>query len=329
MRLTLRLLISKLRVLIDLILLPFVISSGIILYMYRRIGSSFLKLSTKALLGLRIFPIRDFFYEPLFNENHLRFSLRKERNLPRLNLNQDVQLSFMNNLKFSDELLQMKLEVNSKKSKMVDHEFRFKNGFFESGDVEFLYQFIRYTQPKKIVEIGSGYSTLIAARAIAQNKLESGQEIQHICIEPYSNNWLERIPNITVIRQRIEEFNVDWSTLLSAGDLLFIDSSHVIRPQGDVLYEYLEIIPSLKSGVFVHVHDIFTPRDYLDSWVINEKRFWNEQYLLESILQNPRYEIVAALNFLKHNHYSELLKVCPYLSSEREPVSMYFKVVSD
>ena len=113
--------------------------------------------------------------------------------------------------------------------------------------------------------------------------------------------------------------------MLHEGDLLFINSSHIIRPQGDVVFEYLELLPSLESGVFVHVHDVFTPRDYLDEWLLEEKRFWNEQYLLEAILSNShRYEILLANNYLRHDHPAEFERVCPYLSAGAEPGSLYF-----
>jgi hypothetical protein len=101
----------------------------------------------------------------------------------------------------------------------------------------------------------------------------------------------------------------------------------MIRPQGDVLTEYLQIFPSLKYGVYVHIHDIFTPKDYLKRWIIDDVRFWNEQYLLEALLTNTdRYEIVAALNYLKHHHYDQLREVCPYLTTNSEPGSFYFKI---
>jgi hypothetical protein len=94
-----------------------------------------------------------------------------------------------------------------------------------------------------------------------------------------------------------------------------------------VLTEYLQIFPKLNKGVYVHIHDIFTPKDYSKNWVVDDVRFWNEQYLLEALLTNTnRYEIVAALNYLKHHHYDQLLKVCPYLTMNREPGSFYFKV---
>ncbi len=76
--------------------------------------------------------------------------------------------------------------------------------------------------------------------------------------------------------------------------------------------------------MYVHVHDIFTPKDYLTKWVVEDVKFWNEQYILEAMISNSsRYKVVAALNYLKHHHYNELLKACPYLTDDREPGSFY------
>jgi len=97
------------------------------------------------------------------------------------------------------------------------------------------------------------------------NTYETGIKTSHICFEQFSSSWLESIPGLEIVREKIEGTSIDWSTFLSEVDLLFIDSSHVVRQQGDVLYEFLGIIPSLAKGVYVHIHDIFTPRNYLDS----------------------------------------------------------------
>ena len=113
---------------------------------------------------------------------------------------------------------------------------------------------------------------------------------------------------------------------LSENDILFIDSSHVIRPQGDVLYEFLELLPLLPPGVIVHIHDIFTPRDYPQDWVTGAVILWNEQYLLEAFLtQNPHWEIVGALNHLKHHHFGAFKAACPAISPEVEPGSFYIR----
>jgi hypothetical protein len=205
--------------------------------------------------------------------------------------------------------------------------FRLNNQSFESGDADFLYQFLRAIKPQRIIEIGSGHSTRLARTALLANQAETGHASTHMCIEPYEQKWLEQLGGIQLIRKRLEDCEIDWTSELSAGDLLFIDSSHMIRPQGDVLKEYLEILPQLSSGVYVHIHDIFTPKDYLQSWIQNNVFFWNEQYLLEALLADKtRYEVIAGLNYLKNHHYERLKSVCPYLSPEREPGSFYIRI---
>ena len=117
------------------------------------------------------------------------------------------------------------------------------------------------------------------------------------------------------MRENVEDADSELFKSLGSNDLLFIDSSHMIRPQGDVLYEYLEVLPMLNECVFVHDHDIFTPYDYPEGGVKNNVLFWNEQYLLEAVLsKNPSFKVVAALNYLKHEEFDSLKRVCPYLS---------------
>jgi Methyltransferase domain len=294
-----------------------------LLLKYRNIGSAQLPQTTRVLKKIGLFPIRKHYYEPLFDESLLTRPLSEDRVLPGIDLNTSGQLNFLRELDYSSELSAMELNKKSNDPKA----FYINNGNFESGDAEFLYQFIRTVKPNKIVEIGSGHSTKIARLALLQNHAESGAKATHTCIEPYEMKWLEKLEEISVIRKRVEDCSLDWSTQLAAGDLLFVDSSHMIRPQGDVLTEYLEIFPQLASGVYIHIHDIFTPKDYKHSWIAEEVRFWNEQYLLEALLSNTdRYEVVAALNYLKHHNYEDLKSVCPYLTPERDPGSFYIRV---
>lgn len=170
------------------------------------------------------------------------------------------------------------------------------------------------------------HSTLLALEAIKKNKNIDRIETKITCIEPYENNWLDHL-KIKILRKRIEELNETYYSGLKKNDILFIDSSHIIRPQGDVLKIFLEIIPKLNKGVMVHVHDIFTPKNYPKKWLINENKFWNEQYLVEAVIMNKeRYEIYLMLNYLKNNYYSQLVKKCPYLKNTNEPSSLYFKI---
>ena len=147
-------------------------------------------------------------------------------------------------------------------------------------------------------------------------------------IEPYEQPFLETL-EVDLIRKRVELFDHSIFAELNENDILFIDSFHVIRSQGDVLFEYLEIIPQLSSGVIVHIDDVFTPKDYLDEWVYNHVLL-NEQYLLEASLSlNKEYKIIGALNYLSHNHKNVLEDVCPILASQdnREPGSFWMKKI--
>lgn len=167
----------------------------------------------------------------------------------------------------------------------------------------------------------------MVVNAINKNRLEAPEySCEHICIEPYEMEWLEEV-DVKLERQLVEKVDKSLFSSLSKHDVLFIDSSHIIRPQGDVLFEYLEILPILRSGVIVHIHDIFTPKDYLSQWILNEVRFWNEQYLLEAFLSgNSNFRIIGALNFLTHHYPQQLCQCCPILKqqiSSREPGSFW------
>jgi hypothetical protein len=308
---------------VDAVYSILLIPAALAMLLYRKIGSANLPITTHRLKQLGVFPIRNHYYEPLFDSRSLSKPLSEDRNLPGIDLNTKAQLDFLERLKHSDELVRLKLNENTGDPVA----FHFQNERFESGDAEYLYQIVRYLAPSKIIEIGSGHSTKIANLAVKRNVLEGTSNSEHICIEPYEMPWLELLENVKVVRKRVEDCDLDWTKALGPGDILFVDSSHMIRPQGDVLTEYLEIFPRLASGVYIHIHDIFTPKDYLTSWVTSDVRFWNEQYLLEALLSNSqRYEIVGALNYLKNNYFSDLQRVCPYLTQDREPGSFYMRV---
>ena len=323
MKALLKLIFSVIKWPADLFLSIVVIPAAYLLLLYRRVGAGRLPKTTSRLKKIGVFPVRNHYYEPLFDDRLLSSSLEKDRYLPGIDFNVPSQLNLLNDLVFANELTSLDLTKNNDEI----NEFCIDNGSFESGDADFLYQIIRHIKPRKVIEIGSGNSTKIARLALIKNKSETGGDYKHVCIEPYEQSWLGSLEGITLIRETVESCKFDWANELDAGDLLFVDSSHMIRPQGDVLKEYLEIFPQLRQGVYVHIHDIFTPKDYLKSWIVDDVRFWNEQYLLEALLTNTnRYEVVAALNFLKHNHYDKLSEVCPYISKEREPGSFYFRI---
>jgi hypothetical protein len=309
--------------LIDLILIPFLLPSAILMRLIRNLGVHRLPLSKKILLSIGVFPIRNHYYEPLFDFRHLTKPLSEDRHLPGLNLNIEEQYSIIESFSFNDEL--KSLPIN----KVSELDFYYNNGTFESVDADYWYNIIRLKKPKRIIEIGSGNSTLMAINAVKKNKEENNSyECTHICIEPYEMPWLAKT-NVVLMREKVENISLDIFSGLQGNDILFIDSSHVIRPQGDVLWEYLHILPILSKGVIVHIHDIFTPKNYPEQWLIKEVRFWNEQYLLEAFLNsNSDWKIIGALNYLHHNHYSRLASKTPHIFKEFEPGSFYIQKIN-
>lgn len=271
-----------------------------------------------SLLGLM--PIRHHYYEPVVFQKDLLYSLSLERRLPGLELNGSEQLELLQEFNFSTDLMMLPLDNPG------DGSFYYRNTLFESGDAEYLFNCIRHFKPGNIIEIGAGFSTLMAQYAINKNKEEdSSYQCSHTCIEPFEAPWLEST-EANIIRDKVERVDPQIFQNLGNNDILFIDSSHVIRPQGDVLFEYLELIPTLKSGVLVHIHDIYTPRDYPDKWVLTYSKLWNEQYLLEAYLSNNQdWKILGSLNYLWHNHRIDLVGACPMLKhhSDIEPTSFW------
>jgi predicted O-methyltransferase YrrM len=316
----LRIFIRRLLPLLDWFISPLTLLSAALLWTIRRAGIEKMRVSRYLFRKIGVFPIRDHYYEPLFNPKYLTKPLSDIRSFPWLDLNIREQLSILGNFQYVDELIRLPLNKSS------ESEFYYHNESFGPGDAEYLYSVIRFYKPKRIVEIGCGNSTLVVLKALEQNKKENAMyRCAHTCIEPYEAPWLEGA-GIHVIRNRVEHVDKQLFAELEAHDVLFIDSSHVIKPQGDVLYECLEVLPLLNTGVLVHFHDIYTPRDYPDTCLIDNVRFWNEQYLLEAILSaNSKFRIIGALNYLKHNYYAELSSAMPVLKNEpfREPASFW------
>lgn len=307
---------------LDALILVFVAPAAALLKGVRRVGLHRLPWCRATLLRIGVLPIRDHYYEPFVAPRSLRAPLDQERDLPAIDWNLAEQISLLESMSHAHELAGIGKGRSSNPA-----EFLFGNGSFESGDAEYLYQLIRLKRPRRIVEIGSGHSTLIAQRAIKRNAEETGTPCDHICIEPFEAPWLEQL-GVTLIRERVEETDRAIFSQLDRGDLLFIDSSHMIRPQGDVLTEYLEILPTLRRGVIVHAHDIFSPRDYPAEWVTGRMWLWNEQYLLEAFLaHNSSWKVIGALNLLRHRNFAALQRVCPYLTHDREPGSFYMQKV--
>lgn len=310
--------------LLDIIFIPFTLLSAILLKSIRIFNitpwRTHSQISKYILEMVGIFPITNHYYEPAFKYN--KNDVLKERILPGINFNIANQLIFLNNFTYNSEL------INISKLPLSQYNYSYINSPFKAGDSCILYNMVRFTKPKNIIEIGCGSSTLMIQHAIKDNIInDSNYNCNHYCIEPYENKWLENL-NLNVIRQKVETLDISFFKNLDENDILFIDSSHIIRPGGDVLFEFLEILPILNKNVYIHIHDIFTPNNYLHEWLIDGVNFWNEQYLLEAFLScNEKFEIVLSLNFLKNNYFDILKEKSPLLNKEHEPGSIWLKKI--
>lgn len=216
--------------------------------------------------GYHIRPIH--YYEPLPDFRSITAEqIKRKRSFPAIDFRLDAQRALVE-------------ELSTYRDELTTLDFDFNNGFFSGFDAAVYYSLIRHLEPRRIIEIGGGYSTRIAAKALAAN-----QKGSLTCIEPYPEERLSRANlKLELITKRVEEIDVNFFSCLEANDILFIDSSHTVKFGSDVCYEFLEIMPRLARGVWVHVHDIFFPHDYPAEWLMNRRMALNEQYLLEAFL---------------------------------------------
>jgi hypothetical protein len=187
------------------------------------------------------------------------------------------------------------------------------NGGYMAIDAHVYYAMIRHHKPTRIIEIGAGNSTLLGGAACLENQRETGHAVDYTAIDPYPQSILERrVPGLTrLITSRVQDMGMERFTSLEAGDILFIDSSHVLRSGNDVEYEYLEILPRLAPGVLVHIHDISLPRRYPKVYFENQL-YWNEQYLLQAFLSfNSRFKVLWAGNYMILKHPERVCAVFP------------------
>lgn len=165
-------------------------------------------------------------------------------------------------------------------------------------DAEFLHAVLRHFRPKAMIEVGSGWSSLITAEV---NRTHLGRSMEFSCIEPYPRQFLiDGVDGITqLVRQRVEDVELSFFDRLGDGDILFIDSSHVSKAGSDVNYLFFEVLPRLRPGVIVHIHDIFLPDEYPKEWVIDQGRNWNEQYVVRAFLEfNTEWQLIWAAHFM-------------------------------
>lgn len=200
-------------------------------------------------------------------------------------------------------------------------QFSWLGGPFTYSDAMSYYTMIRTRKPNTIVEIGSGWSTLIAQAALKANGCG-----KVICIEPYPEDFLQRMDNIQLIKKRCQDVETAFfKDALRDGDFLFVDSTHTVKHDSDCLHIYLRILPAITTRVTVHAHDIYLPNPFPLINMRDIQIFWNEQYLLyATMLSNPRMSTIYGSQYhMKHN--PELLKQFMHGRYEHGGASFWFE----
>ena len=230
-------------------------------------------------------------------------SLNRRRDYPALNFNWPEQLRLVN------ELTCYRREIGQL---FPDKLFDLDNGFFSGFDAAAYYALIRHLKPRRVLEVGGGYSTRIAEKALKRNRADGIESILK-CIEPYPEKRLtDAIAQTNLIIKPVQDVPNEVFQELEANDILFIDSSHTVKFGSDVCYLFLETLPALRPGVWIHVHDIFFPNDYPAEGLIQQRLALNEQYLLEAFLShNNSFSIRLSNHWLCMDHPDETKALQP------------------
>jgi hypothetical protein len=255
--------------------------------------------------GIHFLPVH--YYSPIPDTRTLTEALwSSESQLPGIDLNEPVQLSLLQEVfpAYRDEYDNLPSQPTG-----CPHDYYFENGRFGGTDALALYCMVRHFRPRQVVEVGSGFSSRLAARAALKNG-----STRLTCIEPHPDNVLRTgLPGLDLLIEKpVQQVPLALFCELLPNDILFIDSAHVVRIGGDVNYLFLDVIPRLRPGVIVHVHDIFLPREYPKGWVLNQLRFWSEQYLLQAFLAfNTAFEVLLCNSYLGLKHRALMQSTFP------------------
>ena len=264
------------------------------------------------------------FYSPLpdireVRVNETRIFDETPHDLLAINMNREFQIQLVDS--FSD----FYGEIPFQDEKGDIGRYFLDNKFFSYGDGIILYSFLRHFQPKRIVEVGSGFSS---AAMLDVNDGFLDKQLEFTFIEPFPDRLYGLLSSEDKRKTRIEvkpvqEVEEQVFTSLDANDILFVDSSHVAKIDSDVVHILFQILPRLKAGVIVHFHDIPWPFEYPKQW-IEEGRAWNEAYFLRAFLQdNTNFEVLYFNSYMANCHEELLRKNLPkVLNPPSSPVTL-------
>ena len=227
-----------------------------------------------------------------------------------------LDFAFERQLDFLETVVrQYQSEWESESAPFFSVSYHHNNGFFEAVDAEIAYCMVRHYKPRRIVEVGGGFSSRVMAAALDQNLKLDGVRGELITIDPYPDRFPQKAlsDRVHLITQTVQNVNLEVFLSLQSDDFLFLDSSHVVGIGSDVVREYLEVIPGIAGGVLIHAHDIFLPADYPRESVLHNLAFWSEQYLLQALLMfNPQFEVLWGSSCMQSHAPTALENAFPH-----------------
>jgi Methyltransferase domain len=200
------------------------------------------------------------------------------------------------------------------------------NASYGRVGADLLHGIVRGLKPRRIVELGSGHSTLFMAAAVERNRAE-GAETELRTFDPYPTVARPGLPGLASLEPvPAQDVPLEVFTALEAGDVLFVDTTHTVKLGSDVNRIVLDVLPALAPGVLVHVHDIFLPYEYPRRWLEESGFFWAEQYLLQAYLAgNPGVEVLAATFALCRDRPDAMARLAPTWQPGAEASAFWFR----
>lgn len=224
-----------------------------------------------------------------------------------INLNLQGQLNLLNQLESYYKFFPYN------ESQSTNFRYHLDNDYFSSKDAVLLFCLLKHLNPKKIIEVGSGFSSALMLDTCTNTELtfiEPNPQRLISLLRPTDETASE------ILTKQIQRVELSRFKELNENDILFIDSSHISKTGSDVNFIIFEILPILKKGVLVHFHDVFYPFEYPKKWIV-EGRNWNEDYILRAFLMyNEHFEIELFNHYLEvFNH--QLFNPMPYCKTEQ------------
>lgn len=254
------------------------------------------------------------YYSPIVDVNSLapyldRLTGPPKRTLDGIDFHEDEQLKLL------EKLVQHYADFPYRETPVEGYRYHFDNTLFRHSDAVHLFCMLKELRPRRLIEVGSGWSS---ALMLDTNNLLLDNSVDLTFVEPYPeerlNNLLRSEDTVTLHIKEVQKIPTSTFAELEAGDILFIDSSHVSKTGSDVNYLYFEILPKLKSGVIIHIHDIFHSMEYPEEWILEHNRGWNEIYLLRAFLMfNSSFRIMLFSSHMEAFHrdwYKKNMPLC-------------------